>query len=193
MRLSDAEFKAMNNPIRQFLQRTVEFPLLQSLGLREEGQDILEIGCGSGYGAVLLARLHPHSYVGVDLMPEQIALAQNRRLANAEFLIRDAADLSCFVDESKDVVVIFGVLHHVPAWREVLHEIRRLLKPGGKLFVEEPDGRVVGTFDRVFQWGHPPEGLFRLQDFEAYLTGNGFKLLRRVKVFGFGVYAVEKV
>lgn len=77
----------------------------------------------------------------MDLMPEQIALAQNRRLANAESLIRDAADLSCFVDESKDVVMIFGILHHVPVWREVIHEIRRLLKPGGKLFVEEPEGR----------------------------------------------------
>ncbi|MBE7555852.1 MAG: methyltransferase domain-containing protein [Anaerolineales bacterium] len=183
----------MNRPFRQFLQRTVEFPLLQRLGLREEGQDILEVGCGSGYGAVLLARLHPHGYVGIDLMPEQIALAQNRKLTNAEFLVRDAADLHCCWDGSKDVVVIFGVLHHIPAWREVITEIHRVLKPGGKLFVEEPDGRYVGTFDRFFHWGHPPAGLFRLKDFETYLSGHGFKIHRRVRTLGFGLYALEKV
>jgi len=192
MRLSEVEFKAMNRPFRQFLQRRVEFPLFQRLGLREEGQDILEVGCGSGYGAVLLARLHPHSYVGVDLMPEQIALAQKRKLAKAEFLVRDAADLQCFSAESKDVVVIFGVLHHIPTWRAVITEIHRVLKPGGKLFVEEPDGRYVGIFDRVFHWGHPPAGLFRLQEFEAYLSESGFKVHRRVRTFGFGLYALEK-
>jgi ubiquinone/menaquinone biosynthesis C-methylase UbiE len=79
----------------------------------QEG-DILEIGCGSGYGAVLLSELRPKSYVGIDLMPEQIALAHQRRLPNAEFMVQDAAQLP-FADESKDVVVIFGVLHHIPA------------------------------------------------------------------------------
>ncbi len=192
MRLSEVEFKVMNRPLRQFLQRTVEFPLFQRLGLRDEGQDILEVGCGSGYGAVLLARLHPHSYVGVDLMAEQIALAQNRKLAGAEFLVRDAADLDCFSDKSKDVVVIFGVLHHIPAWREVVAEIHRVLKPGGKLFIEEPDGWYVGTFDRFFHWGHPLAGLFRLKDFETYLNGHGFKIHRRVRALGFGFYALEK-
>jgi ubiquinone/menaquinone biosynthesis C-methylase UbiE len=193
MKLSNIEFKAMNNPFRQFLQRTVEFPLFQRLGLSDEGQDILEIGCGSGYGAVLLARLHPGSYVGVDLMPEQIELAQNRRLARTEFLVGDAADLPGLLAESKDTVVIFGVLHHIPAWREVICEIHRVLKTGGKLFVEEPDGRFVGIFDRLLHWGHDPAGLFRLKDFETYLLGHGFKIICQVKALGFGVYALEKV
>jgi short-subunit dehydrogenase len=91
MRLSPIEFQAMNNAVRRWLQRTVEFPLFKSIGLEHTNQDILEIGCGSGYGAVLLSSLQPKSYVGVDLMPEQIALAQARQLPNATFMVQDAS------------------------------------------------------------------------------------------------------
>ena len=63
MKLSEKEFKAMNDPFRQFLQRKIEFPLFQRLGLVEQNQDMLEIGCGSGYGAELLFTLNPASYI----------------------------------------------------------------------------------------------------------------------------------
>jgi ubiquinone/menaquinone biosynthesis C-methylase UbiE len=191
MRLSNIEFKAMNNAARRLLQRTVEYPFFRRMGLTEQDCDILEIGCGSGYGAVLLSELRPESYVGVDLMPEQIALAHQRRLPNAEFMVQDAARLP-FADESKDVVVIFGVLHHIPVWRKVVSEIYRVLRPGGRLFVEEPDGAVVAMFDRVFAWGHTPDALFLLTDFERFLQTTGFTLLERRYMMGFGWYHARK-
>jgi len=191
MRLSNIEFKAMNNAARRVLQRTVEFPLFKRMGLTGQEGDILEIGCGSGYGAVLLSELRPKSYVGIDLMPEQIALAHQRRLPNAEFMVRDAAQLP-FADESKDVVVIFGVLHHIPVWRKVVSEIYRVLRPGGRFFVEEPDGGVVARFDRVFAWGHTPDALFLLSDFERFLQATGFTLLGRRYMMGFGWYHARK-
>jgi ubiquinone/menaquinone biosynthesis C-methylase UbiE len=191
MRLSNIEFKAMNNAARRLLQRTVEYPLFRRMGLTEQNCDILEIGCGSGYGAVLLSHLRPKSYVGIDLMPEQIALAHQRRLPNAEFMVQDAAQLP-FADESKDVVVIFGVLHHIPPWRKVVSEIYRVLRRGGRFFVEEPDGAVVAKFDRVFAWGHTPDALFLLSDFERSLQATGFALLGRRYVMGFGWYHARK-
>jgi ubiquinone/menaquinone biosynthesis C-methylase UbiE len=196
MRLSDREFKAMNRPLRRFLQRTLEFPLFKRLGLIQKNQDILEIGCGSGYGAVLLAELQPKSYVGLDLMPEQIELAlelaQKHRLPNVKFLLMDTTDLSCFPDKSKDVVVIFGVLHHVPQWREVIQECYRVLRDGGKLFVEEPDGRVIATGEKLFHWGHPGEALFALPDFEQNLAATGFTLIQQWKGLALGFYAAQK-
>jgi len=191
MRLSNIEFKAMNNAARRVLQRTVEFPLFKRMGLTGQECDILEIGCGSGYGAVLLSELRPKSYVGIDLMPEQIALARQRKLLNAEFMVLDATDLP-FPDQSKDVVVIFGVLHHVPVWRKVVSEIYRVLRPGGRFFVEEPDGAAVARFDRVFAWGHAPDALFLLSDFERFLRETGFTLLGRRYMMGFGWYHARK-
>ena len=80
MRLSDAEFDAMNSRTRRALQRCIEWPVFKRLGLADcGGKDVVEVGCGSGYGAWLLSSLGPGSYVGFDVMPEQIAIAKRLR------------------------------------------------------------------------------------------------------------------
>ena len=119
-RLSDKEFKAMNNPLRQFFQRRVEFPAMKRMGLQCEEKDVVELGCGSGYGSVLLQTQHPRSYVGMDIMPEQIELAKKRGLTNAEFRVQDVTDLGNVESGSKDIVLVFAILHHVPRWRETV-------------------------------------------------------------------------
>jgi ubiquinone/menaquinone biosynthesis C-methylase UbiE len=85
MRLSDREFKAMNSGSRRLVQRTVEFPTFKRFGVPVRGKDVLEIGCGTGYGARFLLGMKPKSYVGIDLMPEQISLAQQRHLHGEVF------------------------------------------------------------------------------------------------------------
>ncbi len=196
MKLSQREFKAMNHPLRRFLQRNIEFPLFLNSGLEIENLDVLEIGCGSGYGAVLLSRLNPKSYQGVDLMPEQIKLAielaKRYQLDEYEFSVEDATNLSSIPDESKDVVVIFGILHHISLWREVICECNRVLRVGGKIFLEEPDGASIEAWDKVFKWGHPDDAAFRLKELEAFLIRSGFSILKQRKVLSFGVYAAQK-
>jgi SAM-dependent methyltransferase len=192
MRLSRAEFLAMNNPARRLLQRAVELPLLRRMGLQVENRDVLEIGCGSGYAAALLSRLGPRRYVGVDLMPEQIALARARRLPDAEFRIGDATDLIDFPDASQDVVIIFGVLHHIPAWRRSVDEIGRVLRPGGQLYVEEPGHRFIELTEPFVRLGHPVPRL-RLRDLEEYLAEQRLPIAARRYLFGFGLYRADKV
>ena len=120
MRLSDIEFKAMNNPLRRYFQKHIEFRNFRWLGLTVKHKNILEIGCGSGYGAVLLSTLEPRSYIGIDLMPEQIALTGQWHLPGYTFRVMDAADMQEILSISKDIIVIFGILHHIPQWREVV-------------------------------------------------------------------------
>jgi len=191
MKLSLAEFRAMNNPFRQALQRWYEFPIFRSLGLANQPGNVLEIGCGSGYGTVLLASLQPRSYVGVDLMPEQIALAQKRSLAEAQFFVADAINLSFLPSGSKDTVVIFGVLHHIPPWRKVIEECARVLRSGGRIFLEEPDMSLILRWERVFHWNHPGADL-SLPALEACLAENGFKITGRKQAFSFGHYCAQK-
>jgi len=154
MRLSDIEFKAMNNPVRRLFQKHIEFRNFRWLGLTEKYKNILEIGCGSGYGAVLLSSLEPSSYLGIDLMPEQISLSSQWNLQKYTFKVMDATNLKEIPAMAKDIIVIFGILHPIPRWREVIKECRRVLIKGGSLFVEEPDGNVIRNFDRLFRWGH---------------------------------------
>ncbi len=192
MRLSPVEFRAMNTELRRLLQRTVEFPTFKRFGVPVRDRDVLEIGCGNGYGAEFLLGMAPKSYVGIDLMPEQIALARKRRLAGAEFFEQDATDLSRFIEAGKDTIAVFGVLHHIPDWRLVIRECSRVLRRGGWLYVEEPDGAFLRWWERFFHWGHPDEHL-TLRDLRAELTANGFVIRAKRHCFGFGFYAAETV
>jgi ubiquinone/menaquinone biosynthesis C-methylase UbiE len=188
MRLSDREFRAMNNPLRRFAQRRVEFPTFRRMGLEAEGKDVLEIGCGSGYGAVLLSSLNPRSYVGIDLMPEQIELARRIELQGVVFHVMDATDLGAFADASKDLVVIFGILHHIPRWPQVIEETRRVLRSGGEIFLEEPSELLIRPWDRLFKWGHPSDAQFGLATLELELGRAGFALEQRKRRHFFGYY-----
>jgi ubiquinone/menaquinone biosynthesis C-methylase UbiE len=137
-------------------------------------KDVLEIGCGNGYGGHLLNQLQPKSYIGLDVMEEQIEIAR-RKYPQYQYIVQDATDLSQFANASKDVVIIFGVLHHIPEWRKALDEIARVLKPnGGTLFLEEPRGVDLKFFDFFFRWGHPNTD-FGLNALEEYLKSLGFK------------------
>jgi len=169
MRLSNIEFKAMNNPLRRFIQKHLEFRNFRWMGLTDKNKNILEIGCGSGYGAVLLSALEPTSYIGIDLMPEQIELTGQWHLPRYEFKVMDASDMKDISSNSKG---------------------RRVLTSGGKLFVEEPNGNIIRTFDSFFHWGHPDSG-FNLMDFEKELVKNGFNIVRGRRVLGFGTYCAQ--
>ncbi len=171
MKLSTPEFRAMQSLPRRLGQRYFEMPMFKRMGLDLQNKDVLEIGCGSGYGAHLLSVLHPKSYIGLDVMEEQIALAK-KHYPQFQFITQGAEDLSQFANSSKDVVIIFGVLHHIPDWRKAIDEIVRVLKPGGSLFLEEPRGVDIKVFDAFFRWGHPDTD-FGLNALDAHLTQRG--------------------
>ena len=142
----------------------------------------------SGYAAQLILLDSPRSYLGVDVMPEQLALARRRGLSAAEFRLEDATHLESVPSASIDLVVVFGILHHIPGWSRAVAECRRVLRPGGEIYVEEPDGGALGWFDSLFGWGHPREARFRLRALYAVLESNGFEQLGRTWAFGFGFY-----
>jgi SAM-dependent methyltransferase len=177
MKLSDVEFRAMNTWWRRWGQKYFEVPMFQRLGLDIKDKDVLEIGCGNGYGGYLLNQLAPRGYIGIDLMEAQIEIAR-KNYPQYQFMVQDATDLSMLPNSSMDVVVIFGVLHHIPEWRNVIDEIASILKPTGSLFLEEPRGVDIKLFDFFFRWGHPDSD-FGLRVMEEYLKSLGFHIQKQ--------------
>jgi ubiquinone/menaquinone biosynthesis C-methylase UbiE len=108
----------------------------------QPGQRVLDVGCGTGYFARLLARaVGPTGLVvGIDPAPEMIAYASRKagRFDNCQFRVGTAEALD-FPADHFDVVVSSLVMHHLPEDLRVpaLREMRRVLRPGGTLLVAE--------------------------------------------------------
>jgi len=113
-------------------------PKLSELILRyaEPGVDVLDVGCGAGNSyAPELAR-RTGSYVGVDV--SENAVAQARRAGLDARAIDDAASLP-FPDASFDLVICIEVLEHLLSPDGAAAEIRRVLRPGGRLVASTPN------------------------------------------------------
>jgi SAM-dependent methyltransferase len=86
---------------------------------------ILDVGCGTGANLRLLA---PHGAVfGLDLNERGLTLARD---AGRPLLRADSARLP-FPDRTFDVVTSFDMMQCIPADREAMREMARVLKPGG--------------------------------------------------------------
>lgn len=98
------------------------------------GRDVLEVGCGTGVHARLLAAAGAR-LSAIDLTPTAVELTQRRlELAGLEADVREAdAESLPFPDRSFDFVWSWGVVHHSASTDRVLAEIGRVLRPGGRL------------------------------------------------------------
>jgi ubiquinone/menaquinone biosynthesis C-methylase UbiE len=106
------------------------------------GDRVLDVGCGPGYFARMLAdAVGPEgSVVGIDAAPEMVEYAgrKARRLANCRFQ-SGAAEALAFPDSSFDVVVSSLMMHHVPAELrlQAVREMRRVLRPASTLLLAD--------------------------------------------------------
>lgn len=184
MKMNSIEYWAMNNPLRGFVQKHYEAPRLKSLS-RGRSDDILEIGCGQGTGAGIIYDLFdPRSYVGIDLDPNMIRRAQKKgqNLPNARFLEGDVSKLA-FEDDTFDVIVDFGIVHHVPDWQDALAEVHRTLRPNGEFLFEDLsletwENGIGRPLKKILE--HPYDRMFRRQEFVDELKRLGFE----VEVYG---------
>jgi len=187
-RLNTVEFLAMNNPVRRALQRRFEMPafegLLKKAKIDLKEKRILDAGCGSGYGVELIQQtFHPSRLVGFDLMPEQVERAKARKVPGAELKVGDITKIEA-ENGSFDAVFVFGILHHVPAWREALKEIARVLAPGGVLLDEEIHGTAVRAQDTVLRTSHPKEAAFDWPTFRKAMRQAGLSILHERRLVG---------
>jgi SAM-dependent methyltransferase len=106
------------------------------------GERVLEVGCGLGADARELARaVAPGgSVVAVDISEAMLAAARQRHDASLD-VTYEHADVTAlpYDDGSFDVVRIERVLQHVPEVERACAELARVLKPGGRVLVVDPD------------------------------------------------------
>jgi SAM-dependent methyltransferase len=108
----------------------------QRLAPRCAGRDVLEAGCGEGYGADLIAGI-ARRVVAVDY--DEAAVAHVRsRYARVQVMQANLAQLP-LPDASVDVVVNFQVIEHLWDQAQFVSECARVLRPSGLLMVSTPN------------------------------------------------------
>ncbi len=146
----------INNPIRRLLISPKRFADRLPLGPTSR---VLEVGPGSGYFSVEVARRVPRGHLELlDIQPEMLAKARRHLeaagLRNVGFTEGDATVLP-FPDSDFDIAFLVAVLGEVPDQAACLRSLYRVLRPGGALVVHEhlpdPDFSSLPKLRRVVE------------------------------------------
>jgi ubiquinone/menaquinone biosynthesis C-methylase UbiE len=138
--------------------------------------DVLEIGIGSGLNLAHYGE-HVCSITGLDPHAELTAKAQERanRLSTPVALLKISGESIPAEDASFDTIVCTWTLCSIPNVYAALREMRRVLRPGGKLYFIE-HGRAPEP--HIEKWQHRIEPLWKKIGGGCHLTRKADDLIR---------------
>lgn len=104
----------------------------------KKDSNILDIGCGTGYGSELLSRSFKRVY-GVDISQDAIDYAKkNWQRENITFSVGSGTEMP-FKNNAFDIAVAFEVFEHIKNWNKFLSEIKRVTKKNGTIYISTPN------------------------------------------------------
>ena len=131
------------------------------------GSKLIDVGCGIGGSARILARDYGFDVLGISISPAQVRRATELTAEglSCRFAVMDALDLQC-ADQSFDAVWSVEAGPHMPDKQRYADELLRVLRPGGTLAVadwnrRDPSDGAMNRSERwvmrqlLHQWAHP--------------------------------------
>lgn len=143
-----------------------------------KGKRILDIGCGAG-NFLLECKKNGFDVFGVDTSETACNIAKGK--ITAEKIKNCVLSEAHFEDNYFDVITMFHVLEHSSDVKNLLQEIKRILKPSGVLYVEVPNRESLEyilfkenwfSFDAPYHLNH-----FSKDNLKNILNESGFKIL----------------
>lgn len=149
-----------------------------------EGERILDLGCGTGGTTRLLANDYGLQVTGLDITPGFVStgrwLSRATGLDGRTDFVHGDAQCLPFASEAFDGVWAQHVFMNIPDLQRALHEIIRVLRPGGRLLIHEVvKGAAEGMLQLPVPWADLPEHSYLLnpQALEEKLEKAGLRPL----------------
>lgn len=180
--LSKAETFINRTPFNFWFQRLLDLPVLLKWARLPRRASILEIGCGNGeMASYLVERVKPKNMTALDINPQVIAHAEMRYGKDPRliFQVGNVVNLP-FASSTFDAVIEINTLHLIAHWQKALREIRRVLKPKGKLLIRDLSLESftlpgIGLIARSL-FEHPYEQMLDQNELFSYLRRLGFEI-----------------
>jgi ubiquinone/menaquinone biosynthesis C-methylase UbiE len=160
--------KEFDDPARDAWQKPDE--VIRALALKNDAR-IADLGSGTGYFAVRLARALPQGWVyALDVEPAMTQYLEDRA-AKEELInllvLTTPAELAA-VPEPVDCVLVVNTYHHLEGRTQYFNSLKQMLRPGGRV--------VIIDFDEQSTIGPPKEHRLAASAVEAELKEAGYTL-----------------
>ncbi len=136
----------------------VGYPL--GLGPVNKGERVLDIGSGAGVDTFLVSKRIGHKgiVIGIDftyaMLEKAWANCQRLGINNAVFLKGSAEELP-IIGNSMDLIIFNGLVNLSPQKEQVVNELYRVLRPGGRIYAADiilEEGVDQATVEKLGQW-----------------------------------------
>jgi ubiquinone/menaquinone biosynthesis C-methylase UbiE len=142
-----------------------ERPAIIDLAGDVDGRRVLDVGCGSGPLFAAL-RAKGATVTGFDSSSAMVELARRRLGEDAALHVADLSQPLPFGDGAFDDVVASLVLHYLADWKAPLAELRRVLRPGGRLILSV-------NHPLIYKLAEPNADYFAITHHSGEYTFNG--------------------
>ena len=123
----------------------------------EEGQTVLDLGCGPGFFSLEMAKLvgEKGKVISVDIQEEMLQILKSkseRQGLSSRIVLHKAQPKKLGISEMVDFALAFYMVHEVPDKKSFLSEVASHLKPDGRFLIVEPKFHVSKSeFDSTLE------------------------------------------
>lgn len=139
---------------------------------------VLEVGVGTGRIALPLSQ-HAGAVFGLDLSRPMMERLRRKQQHEPVYLTQGDALHLPFPAATFDAAMVVHVFHLIPEWRAAVDELRRVLRPDGRLVSAWGGMRYGDQWDELRKRVKAVEnvGIKSREEFEAYLLSQGWRML----------------